>query len=168
MMQKRAELDTIGFDVGTDPVRQGVIELRWRLMSWDDRKQAWNKDDYLRAVIDADADIALTFKSIQEYVIGLGYDAPPDEDGDYIKMNADRAWTPRVRAAVAADRAEKKRLEEEGRATREAEEQEAKAKRKTEEEAAEKAFAERVEKAAKSMLKAAGLDLDAPKGNQKA
>lgn len=150
MTQMRAELDMIAFDVGTDPVRQGILEIRWRLMSWVESRQAWNKDDFVRVVIDADVDIDRTFDEVEAMIAGLGYERPPADDREYLRDSAKRAWNPAVRAAVAKDRAEKaeQAQREAAESAREVERQ------KTEREAS-------VARAAKELLREAGVDLDA-------
>ena len=150
-MSRRAELDMIAFDVGTEAVTQGRVQLRWRLMSWNEAKQQWNHDDYVRVEVDADTDLDATITAIEDHIEQVkGYGRPPATDRDYIAWNVERTRTPEVRSAVAADRAEKKRIADESHAAAVAEVKRIKDDREAS-----------VARAAKELLREAGVDLDA-------
>ena len=156
---KRAEIDLIGFDVGNDPVGQGRMEIRWRKMIYEgDRLLA---TDYHRAAIDVDTDLDATLEAVAQDIEQQGYTRPPQSDRGYIDDMCKRAWTPEVRAAVAADRAEKRRRAQE-------EETAIAAENKRLQEEREAKEAERTAKAAKALLKEAGVDLDAIKAERDA
>lgn len=110
---KRAELDMIGFDVGNDPVKQGQVSLRWRKMTYDGEKLA--ATEYHRMLIDADADLDASLEAVAADLERQGFGRPPDADRPYIDAAINLAWTPEVKAAVAADR-EQRRQEEEAAA----------------------------------------------------
>lgn len=99
---QRAELDCIGFDVSNNPVTQGRMELRWRKLTYLDGQLV--ATDYHRATVDVDTDIDATIEMIDADLERQGFGRMPKSDPDYIKRNAELAWTPEVRAAVAADR----------------------------------------------------------------
>ena len=103
---RRAELDLVGFDVGNDLVTRGHIALRWRKLTYFDDKLI--SSEYHRANIDVDTDISATLAAINADLVQKGFLPMPASDEDYVRVNADLAWTPEVRAAVKADRDAKK------------------------------------------------------------
>ena len=114
---KRVELDNIGFDVGTDPVKQGQIALRWRKMTIIDGKVEATEPH--RDLIDVDTDLNARLEEVYADLERQGFGRPPDTDRGYIDDATKRAWTPEVRAAVKADRKAKAEREEAERAENE-------------------------------------------------
>jgi hypothetical protein len=127
---KRAELDMIGFNVSNDPAKQGVIALRWRKLTYVDGVLA--ATDYHRSEVDVDTDLDATLGAVADDIEGQGYTRPPSTDRAYIDASTNLAWTPEVRAAVAADRAAKRAAEEKRQTEQAARDAEAAAKREEE------------------------------------
>jgi hypothetical protein len=109
-MVQRAELDMIGFDVGNDPAKQGRIALRWRKLTYVD--DVLKATDYHRTFIDADTDVHGTLELIGDDLEREGFARPPATDVPYIDAVTSLAWTPEVKAAVAADRKQKREAAE--------------------------------------------------------
>ena len=107
-MRKRVELDNIGFNVGLDPVRQGIIELRYRKLTEDDDGKVIATEPH-RATIDVDTNLDEYLEQVAADLERQGYGRPPETDRGYIDDVCNRAWTPEVRAAVKADREERAR-----------------------------------------------------------
>jgi hypothetical protein len=118
MIEQRSELDCIGFNVGNEPSQQGRIQLRYRKMTYIDGQL--RATDYHRVSIDADTDLDATLDLVASDIEAQGFAAPPISDRPYIDAVTSLAWTPEVKAAVAADR-ELKREAAEADAAREAE-----------------------------------------------
>jgi hypothetical protein len=115
---KRCELDMIGFDVGIDPAMQGQMSLRWRKLTYDNGELV--ASSYHRALIDVDTDLDTALEAISSHLEQMGYEPPPASDRSYIDAVTSLAWTPEVKAAVAADRKQKREAAE-AEAAREAE-----------------------------------------------
>jgi hypothetical protein len=115
---KRCELDMIGFDVGNDPAKQGQMSLRWRKLTYDNGELV--ASSYHRLEIDADTELDTALEAIYSHLEQMGYEQPPASDRSYIDAVTTLAWTPEVKAAVAADRKQKREAAE-AEAAREAE-----------------------------------------------
>jgi hypothetical protein len=107
---KRCELDMIGFDVGNDPAKQGQMSLRWRKLTYEGGKLV--ATGYHRLEIDADTELETSLQALYSHLEQMGYEPPPASDRSYIDAVTNLAWTPEVKAAVAADRKQKREAAE--------------------------------------------------------
>src|SRR5687767_11300973 len=102
-MPKRVELDLIGFDVSNDPTKQGQLSIRYRKLTYDDDGNLL-ASEYHRTGLDVDSDVDATLEMVAQDLERQGFGRPPETDRGYIDDATNRAWTPQVKAAVAADR----------------------------------------------------------------
>jgi hypothetical protein len=82
--------------------------------------------EYHRTTVDTGDDILATIDAVNRNLDSQGFGFTPSTDAAYIEMAAKLAWTPEVRAAVAADRKAKAEREAQAaaeQAVRAAEEQ---------------------------------------------
>lgn len=109
MMMKHIELDNIGFDVGFDLVKQGVIELRFRKMIYDNGVVIWSAPH--RMTIDVPPEGVSDSDYIDELMAMLNADPNvkdfgglPEGDRVFIEDATKRVWTQEVRDAVYSHR----------------------------------------------------------------
>lgn len=126
---KRVELDNIGFDVGNDPVKQGQIALRWRKLIFVDDVLVASEPHRVGEPIDVDTDVDDLLERVALDLERQGFGRPPETDRGYIDDAINRAWTPEVRAAVAADRQAKAAREAAAQAERDKQQRDAEAKK---------------------------------------
>ena len=98
-MNKRVELDCIGFNVGNDPTYLGDFEVRWRKMIWLEGELL--RAEPHRTVITPDTDIDGTMEAVNQHFEAMGFGRMPADDIDLVKAMAARYWTPEVIEAVA-------------------------------------------------------------------
>jgi len=99
-LNKRVELDCIGFNVGDDPACLGDFEVRWRKMIWFEGELL--RSEPHRAVITPATDIDATMEAVNQHFEEMGYGRMPGDDIALVKAMAERYWTQEVLEAVAA------------------------------------------------------------------
>lgn len=107
-LQRYAEIDNTGYNVGQDVADHGEIAIRWAKLTYLDGILV-GRDNH-RTILHPDSDIDGTLDQVDSQLESEGYGRMPDEDREFIHGLADRFWTAEIVAAYNARKAEREAL----------------------------------------------------------